>query len=99
MLRVGTLAATASLGASTILGSWIVKVDPRPGSLSTVMSPYHLAKAFADREAEAGAIVFARDGCIGIASVGQRLHKLGLHPCSKPRFSVDSAVLQLTSRA
>jgi hypothetical protein len=28
-----------ALGASTILGSLIVKVDPRPGSLSTVMSP------------------------------------------------------------
>ena len=28
-----------ALGASTILGSRIVKVDPRPGSLSTVMSP------------------------------------------------------------
>jgi hypothetical protein len=28
-----------SLGASTIRGSRIVKVDPRPGSLSTVMSP------------------------------------------------------------
>jgi len=25
--------------ASTILGRWIVKVEPRPGSLSTVMSP------------------------------------------------------------
>jgi OpgC protein len=33
------LAATASLGTSTILGSRIVKVEPRPGSLSTVMSP------------------------------------------------------------
>jgi hypothetical protein len=32
------LAATASFGASTILGSWIVN-DPPPGSLSTVMSP------------------------------------------------------------
>jgi len=27
------------LGASAILGSRIVKVEPRPGSLSTVMSP------------------------------------------------------------
>jgi hypothetical protein len=27
------------LAASTILGSRIVKVEPRPGSLSTVMSP------------------------------------------------------------
>ena len=33
------LAATTSFGASTILGSRIVKVEPRPGSLSTVMSP------------------------------------------------------------
>ena len=30
---------TPSFGASTILGSRIVKVEPRPGSLSTVMSP------------------------------------------------------------
>src|SRR5262250_2358554 len=29
---VGRLAATASFGASTILGSRIVKVEPRPGS-------------------------------------------------------------------
>src|SRR5258708_32411911 len=29
----------AATGASTILGSRIVKVEPRPGSLSTVMSP------------------------------------------------------------
>jgi hypothetical protein len=28
-----------ALGASTILGSRIVKLDPRPGSLSTVISP------------------------------------------------------------
>jgi hypothetical protein len=34
---IGTLAGT--FGASTILGSRIVNVDPRPGSLSTVMSP------------------------------------------------------------
>ena len=32
-------AATASLGASTIVGRRIVKVEPRPGALSTVMSP------------------------------------------------------------
>jgi hypothetical protein len=32
-------AGIASLAASTILGSRIVKVEPRPGSLSTVMSP------------------------------------------------------------
>src|SRR3984893_19062145 len=31
--------ATISFGASTILGRRIVKVDPRPGSLATVMSP------------------------------------------------------------
>jgi hypothetical protein len=29
----------AALPSSTILGSRIVKVEPRPGSLSTVMSP------------------------------------------------------------
>ena len=34
-----TLAGTTSSGASTILGSRIVKVDPRPGWLVTVMSP------------------------------------------------------------
>jgi hypothetical protein len=28
-----------TLASSTVLGSRIVKVDPRPGSLSTVMSP------------------------------------------------------------
>src|SRR5262249_35068335 len=28
-----------SLGAATVLGTRIVKVDPRPGSLSSVMSP------------------------------------------------------------
>jgi hypothetical protein len=28
-----------TLAASTVLGSRIVKVDPRPGALSTVMSP------------------------------------------------------------
>ena len=33
------LAATASLGTCTILGSRIVKVEPWPGALSTVMSP------------------------------------------------------------
>jgi hypothetical protein len=33
------LAGEASFGASTILGSRIVKVEPRPTSLSTVMSP------------------------------------------------------------
>jgi hypothetical protein len=33
------LEATASFGASTILGNRIVKVEPRPGALSTVMSP------------------------------------------------------------
>jgi hypothetical protein len=32
-------AATLSLGPCTILGSRIVKVEPRPGSLATVMSP------------------------------------------------------------
>jgi hypothetical protein len=32
-------AYSVGLGASTILGSRIVKVEPRPGSLSTVMSP------------------------------------------------------------
>jgi hypothetical protein len=31
--------AIVSFGASTILGSRIVKVEPRPGSLSTVISP------------------------------------------------------------
>ena len=36
---LSALAGTASLGRSTILGSRIVKVEPRPGSLSTVMSP------------------------------------------------------------
>lgn len=36
---VATLAGTASLGAFTIRGSRIVKVDPWPGSLATVMSP------------------------------------------------------------
>src|SRR5262249_4084729 len=33
------LATIPSFGASTILGSRIVKLEPRPGSLSTVMSP------------------------------------------------------------
>ena len=32
-------ATAASLGTATILGSRIVKIDPRPGSLATVMSP------------------------------------------------------------
>jgi hypothetical protein len=36
---LSALAGTASLGRSTILGSRIVKVEPRLGSLSTVMSP------------------------------------------------------------
>ena len=36
---VAGLAAPASLETSTIRGSRIVKVEPRPGSLSTVMSP------------------------------------------------------------
>ena len=31
--------AGAATGASTILGNRIVKVEPRPGSLVTVMSP------------------------------------------------------------
>ena len=30
---------SAALAASTVLGRRIVKVEPRPGSLSTVMSP------------------------------------------------------------
>jgi hypothetical protein len=38
-ITLSTLTGTASFGASTILGSRIVKVDPRPSSLSTVMSP------------------------------------------------------------
>ena len=33
------LAATSFGASSTVLGSRIVKVEPRPGSLSTVMSP------------------------------------------------------------
>jgi hypothetical protein len=33
------LAVTAAFTAPTILGSRIVKVEPRPGSLSTVISP------------------------------------------------------------
>jgi hypothetical protein len=39
--RIGWAIAT-SFGASTIRGSRIVKVDPPPGSLSTVMS--HIAR-------------------------------------------------------
>ena len=35
----GRSESSASFGASTILGRRIVKVEPRPGSLSTVMSP------------------------------------------------------------
>jgi hypothetical protein len=38
-ITLSALTGTASFGASTILGSRIVKVDPRPSSLSTVMSP------------------------------------------------------------
>ena len=37
-VRAG-LAGAALFGSSTILGSRMVKVDPRPGSLSTVISP------------------------------------------------------------
>jgi len=36
---IGRLGTAPSLGASTIRGRRIVKVEPRPGSLSTVMSP------------------------------------------------------------
>src|SRR5262245_59188642 len=38
-ISLSALIGTASFGESTIRGSRIVKVEPRPGSLATVMSP------------------------------------------------------------
>ena len=52
---------------STIRGTRIVNVEPRPGSLSTVdVAAHHLAEALADRESKAGAAVFASGGGIGL---------------------------------
>ena len=68
------LAYSMGLGASAILGSRIVKVEPRPGSLSIgECRAHHLAEAFTDREAQAGATVLARRGG---RSLGKLLEQL-----------------------
>src|ERR1700738_4017775 len=58
---------------STIRGTRIVNVEPRPGSLSTRdVAPHHAAKMPADGKAEAGAAVFPgceaalRPGCAAL---------------------------------
>jgi Zn-dependent peptidase ImmA (M78 family)/transcriptional regulator with XRE-family HTH domain len=71
----GAKPATYRFGASTILGSRIANVDPRPGSLSTRdVAAHHAAKMPADGKAEAGAAVFPgceaalRPGCAIMAN-------------------------------
>jgi hypothetical protein len=54
------LAAIASLGASIIVGSRIVKVDPRLCALDRDVAAHHLTEALADREPKARATVFCR---------------------------------------
>jgi len=58
---------TPSFGASTILGRRIVKVEPRPTSLSTVMSPPPSERTL-DREAASGAAVFVGSGWWGLGA-------------------------------
>ena len=63
-----------ALAASTILGSRIVKVEPRPGSLSTVMSPPIIwQKRLLIASPRPGAAVFARRGG---GSLGKLLEQL-----------------------
>ena len=59
------------LGASTVLSSWIVNVEPRPGSLSTVMSPRRL--------------ITTQGRCRRICS--RRIHLDNLHHAEAPRNS------------
>jgi hypothetical protein len=59
--------AATSFGGPTILGSRIVKVDPRPGlALGRNVGAHHLTEAFADREAKTRATVFPRCCCISL---------------------------------
>ena len=76
--RRGVASAVGSAaGLATFAGSRMVKVEPSPGSLSTVMSPpIMLAEVLADGQAQPGAAVLAGGRGVGLGEGLEQLAEL-----------------------
>jgi len=73
------LAAITSFGASTIVGSRIAKIDPRPDSRGTLIPVHHLTKPAADNESKPSAAM-AVDEEAWLAAVW---HSFGVRPAAR----------------
>jgi hypothetical protein len=61
------------------VGSWIVKVEPRPGLLSTVnVAAHHLTEAPADREAKAHTAVTLQQLIRPLSATAQKRRRRGV---------------------
>src|SRR5262249_1266027 len=86
-------------GASTILGSRIVKLDPWPGSLSTVMSPPIMrqkCRLMADRARYRRICSRLRRGSLG-KLLKQLAHLLGRHADARDRNPFAAVLRSLVS--